>query len=248
MTAARASFQRWLLARRMPQHLAALTGAGISAESGIPTFRGRNALWGETDPVAFFTPDALTDDPLRTWTLYDRLRACAATAAPNAGHLALATLGRQRELALITQNIDGLHQRAGSEPVYELHGTLWRLRCMECTYQEEDLRVPLPSLPPTCPHCGGLLRPDIVLYTESLPERTLAAATHAARTCDWLLVIGTSGVVYPAAGLPEVASRHGAVLVEINPEATALSGIMDHCIRSTAAEALPWVVEALLDG
>ena len=240
-------FRSWLRTRpRALRRIAVLTGAGISAESGIPTFRGQHALWEGRDPSELFTPDALFADPSRIWRMYDALRVGAASAAPNAGHLALAALEQQRELALITQNIDGLHQRAGSVVVHELHGTLWRLRCTSCRFFEDDLRAPLPSLPPYCPHCNALLRPDIVLYTEPLPAGPISAAMRAATTCDLLLVVGTSGVVYPAAGLPELARAHGAALVEINPRDTALTGVMDHVIRATAAAALPWVVEELL--
>lgn len=145
----------------------------------------------------------------------------------------------------MTQNIDGLHQRAGSDDVLELHGSLWRLRCDDCRHREENAAAPLPGLPPRCPGCGGVLRPDIVLFTECLPKRILTRAALAAETCDLILVIGTSGVVYPAAGLPGLAQRNGALAVEVNPEETELSGRMDCVVRGTAAEALPWVVKAL---
>lgn len=243
--AAQAQFSTWLAGRRF-RRLAALTGAGISAESGVPTFRGSDGLWQQMSMAELFTPQALAEQPLLAWQLYDELRTRIAATQPNAGHRALVELGRQRTLAVITQNIDGLHQRAGSEGVLELHGTLWQLRCDACGYREENTQAPLPALPPGCPGCPSVLRPDIVFFTEALPQAALSAAMRAAEGCDLLLVIGTSGVVYPAAGLPGTARSRGALLVEVNPEETALTGMMDYTIRATAAEALPWVVEALL--
>jgi NAD-dependent deacetylase len=155
----------------------------------------------------------------------------------------LVELSRYRDVSLATQNIDGLHQRAGSTGVQELHGTLWRLRCTACRFKEENTASPLQSLPPQCPHCGSLLRPDIVLYTESLPEKVLSAAVRSSECCDLMLVVGTSGVVYPAAGIPKVARAHGAVVVEINPYATPLSQEMDYSLRAPAAQALPRLLE-----
>jgi len=242
---AQAQFHAWLNGRRL-RRLAALTGAGISAESGVPTFRGADGLWQQMSMTELFTPRALEQQPLLAWQLYDELRTRIAATEPNAGHYALAELGRQRALTVITQNIDGLHQRAGSEGVLELHGTLWQFRCEACGYREENIQTPLPALPPTCPECRGILRPDIVFFTEALPHAALTAAVLAAEGCDLMLVVGTSGVVYPAAGLPGAARTRGALLVEVNPEETALTGMMDYSIRATAADALPWVAEALM--
>jgi len=243
---ARAEFTAWLGGRRL-RRLAALTGAGISAESGVPTFRGTDGLWRQMSMAELFTPQALEEQPLLAWQLYDELRTRIAATRPNAGHHALAALGRQRALTVITQNIDGLHQRAGSEGVLELHGTLWELRCDACRYREENTQAPLPTLPPVCPECSGVLRPDIVFFTEALPQGALSGAILAAEHCDLMLVIGTSGVVYPAAGLPAAARSHGALLVEVNPEDTALTGMMDYAIRATAVDALPWVAAALAE-
>ncbi len=235
----------WIRRRRDKlQTVAVLTGAGISAESGIPTFRGRDSLWRGMDPTELFLPETLMERPELAWQLYDELRTRIAAAAPNAGHSALAELGRLRTVLLATQNIDGLHQRAGSQGVSELHGTLWRLRCTTCCYGREDLQAPLPALPPRCPDCAALLRPDIVLYTESLPSHVISAAMRAAETCDLMLVIGTSGVVYPAASLPQIAHQQRATVVEINPQDTPLTGIMDYSVRASAAEALPEIVAA----
>ena len=218
------AFTEWLHAQgRAIQRIAVLTGAGISAESGIPTFRGRDGLWRGMDPSELFTPQALATDPELIWQMYDELRTRIAEATPNAGHYALAALERRCEVTLATQNIDGLHQRAGSVNVLELHGTMWRLRCMTCRHAEDNQQAPLPSLPPRCPQCAAVLRPDIVLFTEALPFAALEDAICAAENCDLMLVIGTSGVVYPAAGLPGVAATHGALVVEVNPYETALT-------------------------
>ncbi len=246
---ARQQFADWLRQQgAFLRRIVVLTGAGMSADSGIPTFRGNDALWREQDdPSRLFTPEALTHDPVAVWQMYDALRTRIAAASPHAGHYALAALGRRRAPVLITQNIDGLHQRAGSDNVCELHGNLWRLRCPHCGDVTEDTRAPLPAVPPYCARCAAVLRPDIVLFSESLPEDALHRAWAAAERCDLLLVIGTSGVVYPAAALPGAAQQHGALVVEINPCDTALSVAMNYTIRAAAAAALPWVVEVLVD-
>jgi NAD-dependent deacetylase len=154
-------------------------------------------------------------------------------------------LEQARGAVLTTQNIDGLHQRAGSAQVLELHGSLWRLRCDACGFAEANAAIPLDPLPPRCPGCAKVLRPDIVLFTEALPVEVLDDARAAAEGCDLLLVVGTSGVVYPAAALPGIARAHGALVVEINPQPTALSDAADYVVRAPAAETLPWLVEAL---
>jgi NAD-dependent deacetylase len=241
-------FRDWLRTVDRPlRHIAVLTGAGISAESGLPTFRGADGLWQGKDPASLFTPEALADDPAGTWTFYDALRARIAESAPNAGHLALARLAEEIAVTLATQNIDGLHQRAGSRNVLELHGTLWRLRCATCAYAESNTAAPLPVLPPRCPWCTDVLRPDIVLFTEALPEDAFAHAWEAAAACDLMLVVGTSGVVYPAAGLPMIAHNHGALVVEINPDDTPLTPKAHLSIHASAADGLPEIVAALLE-
>ena len=228
------------------RQIAVLTGAGMSAESGVPTFRGRDGLWRGMAPEELFSPQALQDDPALIWQMYDELRCRIAAAPPNAGHLALAALASRRRVSLATQNIDGLHQRAGSTALQELHGTLWRLRCTACGSATDDLRAPLPALPPRCARCAEILRPDIVLFSESLPAEASRAAVEAAQSCALMLVIGTSGVVYPAAGLPTLARAHGATVLEINPHATALTPEMDYSLRATAAQALPVLVRCLV--
>lgn len=239
-------FLAWLRQRQQRfQRIAVLTGAGISAESDIPTFRGTDGLWRGMDPSELFTPQALYADPALVWQMYDELRTRIACATPNAGHRALAALSAQCSVTLATQNIDGLHQRAGSNPVLELHGSLWRVRCDACSQTEENADVPLHALPPSCSGCGGLLRPDIVLFSEPLPLDAFAQAMRAAEECDLMLVIGTSGVVYPAAGLPRVARAHGAVVVEVNPQETALTPQVDFSLHGAAAEVLPEIVTTL---
>jgi NAD-dependent deacetylase len=234
--------------RRPVRQIAVLTGAGISAESGLPTFRGEDGLWQGRDPATFFTPESLPERPRECWELFDALRTRAAQAGPNDGHRALAALQQSHAVTLITQNIDGLHQRAGSAGVLELHGTLWSLSCPRCGHWEENSAAPLPELPPPCPSCRGILRPDVVMFSESLPERVISAAYVAAETCDLMLVVGTSGVVYPAAGLPQVARQHGAAVVEVNPAPTALSVMMDCVVRGAAAATLPAMVRLLQEG
>ncbi len=246
---ARQQFVDWLRQQgAFLRRLVVLTGAGMSADSGIPTFRGNDALWqAQDDPSRLFTTEALERDPVAVWQMYDTLRTRIAAASPHAGHYALAALGHRRSLVLITQNIDGLHQRAGSDQVVELHGNVWRLRCPRCGAMNEDSRAPLPAVPPYCARCTVVLRPDIVLFGEMLPEDALHSAWGAAAGCDLMLVVGTSGVVNPAAALPEIAQQHGALTVEINPRDTALSTQMHYLVRASAAEALPWVVEVLVD-
>lgn len=236
----------WLAEHRDAlRRVVALTGAGMSAESGVPTFRGDERFWRGLDPADLFTPQALVEHPLLAWQLYDELRVRIATTEPNPGHHALAALAGHRGVTLATQNIDGLHQRAGSSDVLELHGSLWYLRCTGCRFSAEDRRAPLPDMPPRCPQCGAFLRPDIVLFTEPLPIPIWQEAVQAVEACDLMLVIGTSGVVYPAAGLPSVARAHGAKVVEVNPGETALSGEVDFVCRATAADALPRIARAL---
>ena len=225
---------------RVDQPLVALTGAGISAESGVPTFRGEEGLWRDYSPQDLATPDAFRRDPDLVWAWYAWRRKLIAPCRPNPAHRTLAEMARVlTDVTLITQNVDGLHQAAGSQRVLELHGNIWRLRCTCCRHRTEDHRVPLPDLPPHCPDCDGLLRPDVVWFGESLPREVLNAAWTAAAGCRTMLVVGTSAVVQPAAALPLVARRNGARLVEINPQETPLSEYADVVFREPAGEALP---------
>jgi len=216
-----------------------LTGAGMSAESGVPTFRGKDGFWEKESVEDLATPWGFARDPAKVWRWYDERRRQIATCRPNAGHLSLAAYeARHGDLTVVTQNIDGLHSVAGSRRVLELHGNIFRVRCERDGLVTEDRRTPLPVIPPACP-CGGLLRPDVVWFGEMLEERVMEAATAAAESADLFLVIGTSSVVYPAAGLPAVAGAAGAWVVEINPEETPLSDQVDEVLRGTAAEILP---------
>ena len=217
----------------------ALTGAGISAESGVPTFRGREGFWQKQRAEDLATPEGFSRDPHRVWAWYDDRRRQIASCAPNPGHLALARYGRRYpDFTLVTQNIDGLHRAAGSPRVLELHGNLFRVRCVSEGNPRDDRRAPLPEIPPRC-RCGALLRPDVVWFGELLPERTMQAAHEASQRAELFLVIGTSALVYPAASLPEIARSRGAYLAEINVESTPLSPLADEVVQGPASQILP---------
>jgi len=219
-----------------------LTGAGISAESGVPTFRGSNGLWREFRPEELATPEAFERDPRLVWEWYDWRREAIAPLRPNPAHLAVARLEeRAPEFLLATQNVDGLHAQAGSRRMVELHGSLWRLRCTACHQLREDRQVPLPALPPRC-ECGALLRPDVVWFGETLSPPDQERAFAAAREAEVVLVIGTSSLVYPAAALPRVAQSAGAFVIEVNPEETPLSSLAQVSLRARATDVLPALV------
>ena len=227
--------RQWL---RDASSIAVLTGAGVSAESGVPTFRGENGLWKQYRAEDLATPGAFERDPKLVWEWYDWRRSLIALAQPNPGHYALAGAeSRARNFKLITQNVDGLHELAGSRNVLRLHGSIWILRCLECAREREDRRTPLPELPPRC-ECGGLLRPGVVWFGEPLPEKAWQAAQKAARSTDLFLLVGTSAVVYPAAGLASIAKSSGARVVEINIE-SALAGTVDEFLQGPSGELLP---------
>jgi len=188
------------------QRIAVLTGAGVSAESGVPTFRGAQGLWRQFRPEDLATPEAFARDPKLVWEWYNWRRGLLAAAQPNAGHDALTELERRAaSFTLITQNVDGLHQRAGSKNVLEVHGSIWLLRCTQCAREWEDTSPSLP-IPPHC-HCGEMARPGVVWFGENLNPKVWMAAEQAAGACDVLLVAGTSAVVYPAAGLATLAKN-----------------------------------------
>jgi NAD-dependent deacetylase len=219
--------------------IAALTGAGISAESGIPTFRGAGGLWREYRAEDLATPEAFARDPKLVWEWYDWRRGVIAGAQPNAGHRALAELARRSpKFTLVTQNVDGLHDRAGSTGVLKVHGDIWTVRCVACGRERKDRRASIPELPPRCT-CGGIERPGVVWFGESLPGDVWARAEDAAHNADLFLIIGTSAVVYPAAGLAELAKARGARVVEINIAETPVSHRVDASLRGSAAEILP---------
>ena len=212
------------VARRISdaRRVTTLTGAGVSSASGVPTFRGAGGLWREFRAEDLATPDAFARDPALVWEWYDWRRGLIAACRPNRAHEVLAAWSRERAgFSVVTQNVDGLHERAGTAHLTRLHGSIWTLQCwVACGARPwEDLRTPLEPRPPRCPECGGLARPGVVWFGEMLDPADLAAA-DAACHCDVLLVVGTSSVVYPAAGLTAVARSRGAFIVEINPEAT----------------------------
>ena len=221
--------------------LAVLTGAGVSAESGVPTFRGEGGLWRSHRPEELATPQAFRRDPELVWQWYNWRRELIGACRPNAAHTTLSDMESTGEdLVLITQNVDGLHRLAGSQNVLELHGNIWRLRCTRgCRPAWIDRRAPLPEIPPRCPDCSALARPDVVWFGESLPGQVLEAALDAARRCRLMLVVGTSALVQPAASLPLLALEGGARIVEINPQPTPLSDLVHQVIRQPAAIALP---------
>lgn len=219
-----------------------LTGAGVSAESGIPTFRdAQTGLWAKFDPAQLASQEGFRADPPLVWRWYAWRRKLVADAAPNAGHLALARASRRFDrFALITQNVDGLHARAGSDEVIELHGNILRSKCFaECGVRYEDPAELPAGEPPRCPRCGSWLRPDVVWFGEALDPAVLARAEAAASACDLMLVVGTSGLVYPAAGLPVLARRTGAAVIVVNPNRSELDGLAEVVVRAPAAEALP---------
>lgn len=215
-----------------------LTGAGISADSGIPTFRGAAGLWKRFRPEDLATPEAFARDPELVWEWYNWRRGLIYQAQPNQGHLALAELERHVPLfTLITQNVDGLHQRAGTKNVLEVHGSIWTLRCTSCSREWIDNAQNLEAVP-RC-SCGSLARPGVVWFGEMLPFEPWAAAERAASNCDVFVVVGTSAVVYPAASLAPLAKARGAKVMEINLERTAVSADVDCSLIGPAGEILP---------
>ena len=231
--------REWL---RQARSIAVLTGAGVSAESGVPTFRGAGGLWRRHRAESLATPEAFARDPKLVWEWYDWRRGVLADVKPNPGHFALAELEkRSPNFTLITQNVDGLHELAGSCNVLRVHGSIWALRCLNCGREEENRQSPLGELPPHCA-CGGMLRPAVVWFGESLPQDVWKQAEATARACDLLLVIGTSAVVYPAAGLSQLAKSSGARVVEINIAETALSREIDEFLLGPSGEVLPQLI------
>jgi NAD-dependent deacetylase len=227
---------------RKAERVLVLTGAGVSAESGVPTFRGDGGLWGSFRAEDLATPEGFRRDPRLVWEWYASRRKLLATLHPNAAHRALAAFEASApEFLLATQNVDGLHALAGSRRLVELHGNIWWSRCSRCASSSPDRRVTFETLPPLCP-CGGILRPDIVFFGEVLPDAAVRAAGDAARTAEVVLVVGTSSLIYPAAGLPEIARSAGAFVVEVNPEETPLTPFASVSVRAKAAEAVPVIL------
>ena len=242
----RDAIERVAAALAAARSITALTGAGVSSASGIPTFRGADGLWKKVRVEALATADAFANDPRLVWEWYDWRRTLIRDAQPNAAHHVLADWTRTRGATLITQNVDGLHERAGAEGVIRLHGSIWHVRCWDrCPAGRADWlddRVPIGALPPRCPHCDGMIRPAVVWFGEPLDQAVLDSA-RAAAACDVFLTVGTSAVVYPAAGLIPDAKAAGALVVEINPDATGTSHVADVTIRANADEALTAIQE-----
>ncbi len=221
--------------------LVVLTGAGISAESGVPTFRGAEGYWRNYRPEDLATPEAFSRDPALVWEWYSMRREALSRVKPNPGHLAIAEMeDLVEDFTLITQNVDGLHHLGGSRKVLELHGNIWRVRCTVCGMREMR-KEPFETLPPHC-GCGGLLRPDVVWFGEMLPQEVLEEAYDALGRCEAILVVGTSGIVQPAASFPFIAKGKGARVVEVNPEETTITSVADVSIRERAGKALPAIV------
>lgn len=238
-----------IAALRNAPRITVLTGAGVSAESGIPTFRqAQTGLWAQYDPEELATPHAFRRDPGLVWRWYQWRNELVSRAAPNPGHTALARMQSvANHVSLITQNVDGLHQEAGSKDVIELHGNLRRNKCFENAHvvaAEEQISPSKPGEPPRCPHCNSYLRPDVVWFGEALPLDALATAYAAAQHCAVLIAVGTSALVHPAASLPIVALQHGATLLEVNPQETALSSYTHFHLQAPAGEILPRLVAA----
>ena len=239
------------LAERMGanRRVTVLTGAGVSAASGIPTFRGADGLWKHRRPEELATPEAFDRDPELVWEWYEWRRARVARCRPNRAHAVLAAWSRRFDrFTLITQNVDGLHERAGTREVVRFHGSIWELRCWEaCSAAPErwwDDRVPLPDVPPRCPHCGGLVRPGVVWFGEAI-EPGVVERSIAASACDVFFTVGTSSVLYPAAALVQQAKRQGAYTVEINLKATPASDRVDLALQGPAEELLDQIEEQL---
>ena len=215
-----------------------VTGAGISQESGIPTFRGTDGLWRKYDPMQLATIDAFYDDPKLVWEWYEDRRKNILQAKPNPGHSAITELEKYKEVTVLTQNIDGLHQRSGSTKVLELHGSIIRIKCSVCNFKD-NIPSSFEELPPKCSSCNNILRPDVVWFGESLPQDIWNQAIIEAKSCDVMIIAGTSLVVSPANTLPVYAKQNNALLVEVNPEETIMSSEMDFSLKMTSAKALP---------
>ncbi|OBF20776.1 NAD-dependent deacylase [Mycobacterium kubicae] len=230
--------------------VAVLSGAGISAESGVPTFRDdKNGLWARFDPYELSSTQGWERNPERVWGWYLWRHYLVGDVQPNAGHRAIADWQDEADVTVITQNVDDLHERAGSYPVHHLHGSLFEFRCARCGVSYTD---PLPVMtepaievdPPVC-RCGGLIRPDIVWFGEALPQGPWGQAVEATQAADVMVVVGTSAIVYPAAGLPELALASGTAVIEVNPEPTPLTSSVTLSIRESASIALPGLLERL---
>lgn len=225
--------------------LLVITGAGISAESGIPTFRGADGLWRNYRAEDLATLDAFERDPATVWQWYDWRRGIIGKAQPNPGHLAIKELEDIFDnFLLITQNVDGLHARTGIRNMVEIHGNLWRVRCMRENTTSMLMDVPLTEIPPKC-SCGSILRPDVVWFGESIPSHALDMSFNVLEQCDTLIVVGTSGVVYPVASFPQTVKNNGGFVVEVNVEPTPISSVADASLYGNSGDILPMLVKWL---
>jgi NAD-dependent deacetylase len=223
----------------------ALTGAGISVESGIPDFRSAGGLWSRYDPEEYAHISAFQANPEKVWQMLQEMMALVLGAEPNPAHIALAELEAMGVLSsVITQNVDGLHQRGGSRAVIEFHGSNRWLVCLACGDRREATSFSFEVIPPRCPHCSAILKPDVVFFGEPIPWEAQTRSFEEARQCDVVLVIGTSAVVYPAAGIPTTAKQNGATVIEINTEPTPLTDFAaDYLIQGPAGQILPEIVQ-----
>ena len=223
----------------------ALTGAGISVESGIPDFRSAGGLWSKYDPEEYAHISAFQSDPKKVWQMIKEMMELVLGAEPNPAHIALAELEQMGLLSsVITQNVDGLHQRGGSKEVIEFHGSNEFLVCLQCRYRQEAASFSFEVIPPPCPQCNAILKPDVVFFGEPIPWEAQTHSFEEARTCNLVLAVGTSAVVYPAAGIPTSAKQSGAKVVEVNMEPTPLTGfVSDYLIQGSAGTILPKIVE-----
>lgn len=223
--------------------LLVLTGAGVSSESGIPTFRGVDGLWRKYRPEELATPEAFERNPKLVWEWYEYRRNLIRQAAPNPAHIAITKLENFfKDFLLVTQNVDGLHFKAGNRKVVELHGNIFRSKCSKDGRVFEE--IPESNFPPKC-ECGAYLRPDVVWFGESLPPHAVKLAFDFAMECETMLVVGTSGVVQPAASLPSIVKRHRGWVLEINVEPTPITHLADESIFGRAGEVLPKIVEMI---
>ena len=229
------------------RNVVALTGAGISVESGIPPFRGKGGVWEKIDPMEYATIDAFERNPRKVWeVLISGMKEVIETSRPNPAHLGLAALEEMGKLStVITQNVDGLHQAAGNADVIEFHGTFAWQRCVDCSEKLATAELQIDELPPRCP-CGGIYRPEVIFFGEQIPMDALARSQLAASQCDVMLVVGTSAVVQPASYMPVIAKQNGAKIIEINPEKTPLSGpVSDYTIMGPAGDILTRILKAM---
>jgi NAD-dependent deacetylase len=232
-------------ALRAAKSVSVLTGAGISKESGIPTFReAQTGLWSKYDPHKLATPEGFLNDPPLVWTWYDYRRKLVTEAQPNAGHVALSELQHIKPTTVVTQNVDGLHARAGSKDIIELHGSILKFFCLDKRHPADNVPPGLDA-PPTCTICGAMLRPAVVWFGEALPPQALQKASDRMQSSDLVLVVGTSGLVHPAAGLPYLAKRSGAKVIEINPDRTPITDIADIFLDGPSGAVLPALLAGL---